>query len=211
MKQVQDHYYKQAKKEGYAARSAYKLAEIDEKCSLFKPGQHILDLGCYPGSWLQYIWKKIHTPQTPGCLVGVDIQAMNSNHSASLCSEKGVHTYSCDIFDWDIQELFTIHSDWHGVVSDMAPSTTGNKEMDHLDSMDLCEKAVSISLDILNPQGFFVCKVFQGRESDRFYKEVSQYFQKTKWIKPKSSRSESREMFLCAQQFKGTQDESTTA
>ncbi len=196
MKQVQDHYFKKAKTDGYVARSAYKLEEADRRFQLFKPNQRVLDLGCYPGSWLQYIYFRVIQRGKQGLVVGVDRTPVGiSLGSQVITLEKDI--YSCSVEDFN---QFT--PSYSAVVSDMAPNTTGNRDVDHLESMGLCEKAWELAKDLLEPGGFFYCKLFEGSESAAFAQEVRQHCKKVKWIKPKGSRKESRELFILGVDFK---------
>ena len=191
MKKVQDHYFKKAKKEGFAARSVYKLEEADKKYHLLKKGHKVLDIGCQPGSWTQYA-AKIVGPG--GLVVGVDIQKGNKPIQAGGAKIK--------ILCGDIQQEETlkmvnsINDAYDVVLSDMAPSTTGSKWADQQQSLALARNAFDVAQQFLKAGGSFYCKVFEGEDFKHYYDEVRQFFATTKIVKPKSSRKESREVFV---------------
>ncbi len=191
MKEVQDYYFKKAKKEGYPARSVYKLEEAQEKHHLLKKGDKILDLGCQPGSWSMYAAQVIG-PQ--GLVVGVDLnfgQVRTKGNSARFIflhgdvMEEGVRT--------KIRELCPLYD---VIISDMAPRTTGNKWADQQQSLALSRMVLEVAGELLKESGNFYCKVFEGEDFKEFVDEVRRRFKTTKIVKPKSSRSESREVFV---------------
>lgn len=186
MKKVQDHYFKKAKKEGYRARSAYKLQEIDEKHNILRPGYRVIDLGAYPGSWSQYASKKVGKN---GLILAIDLK-----EPAGL--GQNVRTVKADVFDLDADEIKQSYGSFNGVISDMAPATTGARDVDHYRSMELAEQGLKIALQLLKPDGVYLCKVFDGQDLQAFRQTCFNYFNKVKNVKPKSSRSESFELFV---------------
>jgi 23S rRNA (uridine2552-2'-O)-methyltransferase len=196
VKKVQDYYFKKARKENYPARSVYKLAEAQDRFHFLKRGDNILDIGCYPGSWSIYAARVIG-PQ--GVVIGVDLQAGNrmqqSGHAA-------IEFIRGDIMDDEvIAAIKKYRPGFNAVLSDMAPQTTGNKWSDQQKSLNLSRRAFALALELLAPGGSFYCKVFEGEDFKEFYDSVRPYFAKAKIVKPKSSRKESREVFILGINF----------
>ncbi len=184
----EDHYARKARKENFPARSVYKLQEIQEKYRLLQKGNRILDLGCSPGSWLQYTATLVG-PQ--GRIVGIDKKKV----TLQLPPHVTVHTG--DIFS--IQSLLEQEEMIHPfdiVLSDMAPDTTGNKFVDAARSLALCEAAFDIARQHLKAGGSFVCKIFQGEDFKRFTDSIQKEFHKSKIYKPKSCRKASKEIYI---------------
>lgn len=198
MKKVQDHYFKRAKKEGYPARSVYKLEEAQQKYHFLKSGDRILDLGCQPGSWSMYA-AKIAGPA--GLVVGVDLhrgKGINSSGGARI------QVLQADIMaEAVLDQISGVCDGFSAVVSDMAPHTTGNKWADQQQSLKLCRRALALTVALLQKNGVFYCKVFEGDDFKEFLGEVKRFFGSAKVVKPKSSRPESREVFILATAFKG--------
>ena len=183
----QDHYTRLAKKERYPARSVYKLQEIQQKHRILKSGDHVLDLGCAPGSWLMAAARIVGGN---GLVVGIDL------NKVTVQLPFHVRTVEGDIFHWD-SELKQVAGDrFHVVVSDMAPATTGNRLVDTARSHNLCEAALAIADDVLMPGGHFVCKIFQGEEFAAFSNAVKDRFDRRAVFKPKSTRKASKEIYL---------------
>ena len=182
--QWQDHYTRRAKKEKYPARSVYKLEEIQRKHHLIRKGHKVLDLGCSPGSWLLYAAR-----QTGGSgkVVGVDLKPVK------IQVPSHVEVLTADVLNMDTQAL---DKGFDVVLSDMAPATTGNKTVDAARSIGLCESALYIAKAALVPGGAFVCKVFQGSDFNSFSEEIRTSFKERKIFKPRSSRKESKEIFI---------------
>lgn len=182
-----DHYARRARKENYAARSVYKLKEMQKRYRLLFPGNRILDLGCAPGSWLQYA-AQVVGPQ--GYVLGLDLKAVDRKLPGH------VQSVVADIFEVDdaLQEL--LQPGFHAVLSDMAPATTGHKDVDAARSLHLCERALELARDTLTVGGRFVCKIFQGPDSPVFVETVKQQFTRCHIYKPQSSRKASREIFI---------------
>lgn len=188
MKQIQDHYFKRAKKEKYPARSVYKLKEIDEKYKIIKQGHTILDIGCAPGSWSQYMLEKIGK----GSVLGIDIA-----NSVQL-SDPRFHFLKRDIFDLRKGDIEKYRNGFDLITSDAAPSTTGNKFVDSQASLAIVKRVFQLADDILKPHGSIIAKVFQGEDLNAFINSEKKYFLKILFYKPKSSRKESRELFIIA-------------
>ncbi len=187
MKTVQDHYFNKAKKEGFAARSAYKLQEIDQKHQILKNGSQVLDLGCYPGSWMQYISKKIGSN---GRVVGIDRTELR------IALKENMRFIHSDIDDVDPDEPGLFGGFFDLICSDMAPNSTGIKNVDSERSFHLCQVALDIASHKLKKTGCVLLKSFHGSAFDRLVKLVRSEYQQVKIIKPKSSRDESKEVFI---------------
>jgi len=199
MKKVQDHYFHKAKKEGYVARSAYKLEEIDKKHRILKRGNRVLDLGCAPGSWLQYISKKVGNS---GNVWGIDLQRITISLPEQVIVRQG------DIFDLqDNEDLWSTAFDV--IVSDMAPKTTGIRSVDSQRSMNLNEHVLHLAAQHLSPHGSLLVKAFQGEHFSELHTLFKNAFHKVQLCKPKSSRNESVELFILGRKKK-PQDSSTS-
>ena len=187
MKKVQDHYFRRAQKEGYSARSAYKLEEIDRRNRLLKKGMRVLDLGCAPGSWIEYTISRV-LPE--GSIVGVDLQEVKKPFPPR------VHLIQGDIFALSTETLMGEGGPFDVIVSDMAPKTTGIKSADAARSAEISRQALILSESLLVPGGSLLVKVFQGAELPELRKSFGAQFKKVTLEKPKASRSESVEVFL---------------
>ena len=183
---LKDHYFRKAKNESYAARSVYKLEQIDKKYRLIRKGDKVLDLGCHPGSWMQYAGKKTG-PE--GFVVGVDRTPTDS-------PAPNVKTITGDIFELDDQSFKSGPQSFDVVLSDMAPNTTGIKTVDQLKSAALVEKALQIALRFCIPGGHFVAKIFIGPDEPKIYALMREHFSKVARYKPEASRSASMENYL---------------
>lgn len=182
-----DHYSRRAQKENYAARSVYKLAEIQKKHRLIKKRDQVLDLGCAPGSWLQFAAEQTGDK---GRVVGVDLKPVTIKLPGHVQVVIGDIN---DLFEDPDQPLGTGFS---VVLSDMAPATTGNKHADAVRSFVLCETALAVAEKALRPGGHFVCKIFQGEDFKAFCDSVKTRFAKMHIFKPQSSRKGSKEIFV---------------
>ena len=190
MKKVQDFYFKKAKEENYKARSVFKLEEAQNKFKFIKSSDNVLDVGCSPGSFSQYMLNKIIKT---GSVVGVDILPNSFSHQR-------LKFILGDIKEMDASTFDNIEFDV--VVSDAMPNTTSDRETNHLRSIGLCEKIFYLAKDVLKYNGNFFIKVFDGKDLPNFKKELNDYFDSVTVFKPKSSRDESREVFLFAKGFK---------
>jgi len=201
MKKVQDHFFQKAKRDGLAARSAYKLEEIDRKQRLLRPGQTVLDLGCAPGSWLQIVAGRIGPK---GRVVGVDLQPV------TLALPSQVRVLTGDVFEVSPRQLMACaaegtaepHSFFDLVLSDMAPKTTGIPSADAARSADLALRALALAQAVLRPGGDLLVKVFQGTRLAEVRKAFAAAFERVTLEKPAASRSESVEIFLLARRLR---------
>ena len=198
MKKVQDHYFKRAKKEGYPARSIYKLEEAQQKYHFLKKGDRVLDLGCQPGSWSMYAAKVVGPS---GLVVGIDL---HRGKGINMPGGSKIKVLLGDIMDEGLLDIVSeVSSSFSVVVSDMAPQTTGNKWADQQQSLKLCRRALQLAIALLKESGSFYCKVFEGEDFKEYLNEVKGFFGSARVVKPKSSRPESREVFILATSFKG--------
>jgi len=179
-----------AKKEGYPARSVYKLKEIDEKYKIIKKGNRVLDLGSAPGSWLLYISQKVGDK---GKVIGVDIEEIKIPQKANVVFIK---RSVFDLKESDFKDKFEV------VVSDLSSKTSGVKFLDAGKSLELAEKAFEIARSVLLPGGNFVCKIFQSELSDEFFKKVKNCFDFAKRIKPKAVIKKSKEFYIIGRGFR---------
>ncbi len=182
-----DFYARKAKKESFPARSVYKLREIQKKHRVLKPGNTVLDLGCAPGSWLLYA---ADVAGESGRVIGVDIKAVDIEPQSNIIIFQG------DINALSAGALAVIDKGVDAVLSDMAPSTTGRKDVDAARSEQLCEAALSLAERVLHPGGAFVCKIFQGPGFKAFSESVRAGFDSMKIFKPASCRKDSREIYI---------------
>ncbi|MFU8768978.1 MAG: SAM-dependent methyltransferase [Desulfotignum sp.] len=184
-----DHLTRQAKADNYPARSVYKLAEIQNKFRIMKKKDVVLDLGCAPGSWLLYAAKQVG-PQ--GRVLGVDLKAVD------IVLPENVLVIQDDILQIAEDTFFQQAEGCNVVMSDMAPATTGRKDVDALRSFELCQMALALAERVLAVDGHFVCKIFQGNEFTRFEKQVKALFQECRIFKPDSCRTQSKEIYIIA-------------
>ena len=187
--QPQDHYFHRAKKEGFIARSVYKLEEVDRRVRLLRPGQRVLDLGCHPGSWLQYCARVVGKR---GLVVGIDTRRI------SVELPPHVHLVQADVFELSPADLHHFSNEFDVVLSDLAPATTGVRSVDSDRSSLLFQQALALADDLLVPGGHFLGKIFQGSGFDEVVRELKSKFRKVKGIKPRATRKESKEIFLVA-------------
>ncbi len=188
-----DFYSNKAKNENFAARSVYKLQEIQTKYKIIKKKHKILDLGCAPGSWLQYVCSLL---SNSGSVLGIDIQELE------ISLPKNAEIKTQNILEIDPWEILNKYGAFDGLLSDMAPKTTGNKDLDHYASMELVRKAFEISNVVLKQNGYFVCKMFDGEESPEFIKRIRKNFNFFKAMRPGATKKQSREVFLVGTGYK---------
>ena len=191
-KQKRDIYVRRSHIDGYRARSVYKLIEIEEKFNIFKNGISVIDLGASPGSWSQYVAKKVKS----GRLVSIDLKAMEEIENSIQI--KG------DFTEIETKEKIKSHfkSNIDVVLSDMAVNTTGIKDIDAIYTGELCKEAMFFSKDILVQQGRFVAKIFLGTSFNEIVALAKTIFKEVKVFKPKSSRKDSKESFIICQKLR---------
>ncbi len=185
----QDHYTRKAKAEKYPARSVYKLQEIQKKFRIIAKGARVLDLGCAPGSWLIYA-AQLCGPG--GKAIGIDLKPVSGALPA------WAKALQADLLDDDDRawQQAAGTGRFDVVLSDMAPSTSGNKHVDAARSYQLCCQALQLARDLSGNGAHFVCKIFQGDAFMQFNQEIKQVYKQCKNFKPQSSRKASREMYL---------------
>jgi 23S rRNA (uridine2552-2'-O)-methyltransferase len=182
-----DIYRTQARAEGYVARAVYKLKEVDEKYHLFAPGRRVLDLGCSPGSWLQYIASRVG-PQ--GLVVGVDAAPL------AIAVAPPLHFIQGDAASLDLETITAISPDFDVIVSDLAPKTTGTRHVDQQRSLELALAAWEWAKRLLKPGGQFLVKIFEGADTPALALELKHNFELFRRMKPAGSRAASREIYL---------------
>ena len=185
-KQRRDTYVRQSKVDGYRARSAYKLIEIDRKFKIFKGGQTVIDIGAAPGSWSQYTSKVVKN----GKIISIDLKKMEPIDKTTQI----VGDFTKDEIQEQIRKLLSGKSDV--VMSDMAVNTTGIKNIDSIQTGELCKDAMFFSKDIISENGFFISKIFMGGSFNEIIQFGKKIFKDVKVFKPKSSRKDSKESFI---------------
>ena len=191
-KQRRDIYVRQSKVDGYRARSAYKLIEIDEKFKIFKGGLSIIDIGAAPGSWSQYALKMSKS----GKLISIDLKKMEPiGNSVQILG---------DFTEEKTQEEIKKHINGKVdvVMSDMAVDTTGIKNIDSIQTGELCKEAMFFAKDLMKENGYFISKIFMGGTFNEIVAEGKKYFKEVKVFKPKSSRKDSKESFIICRKIR---------
>ena len=185
-KQKRDIYVRQSKVDGYRARSAYKLIEINEKFKIFQNGMSVVDIGAAPGSWSQYVSKVIKN----GTLISVDLKKMEDIQNSIQIEG--------DFTDLNTQYKIKkyIKDEVDVVLSDMAVNTTGIKNVDAIQTGELCEEAMIFAKDLLSKKGMFISKIFMGSSFNEIVALGKKNFKEVKVFKPKSSRKDSKESFI---------------
>ena len=197
-RQLNDPYVEEARRRGYRSRAAFKLAEIDDKHRVLKPGMGVVDLGAAPGGWSQIAAERVRSSAGDGQVLAVDLAAIDPL--------PGVETLALDVEQGEA--LARIHSALKGgtaniVLSDMAAPTTGHRATDHLRTVALVEAALDIADAVLEPGGTFLAKTFQGGAGQELMARLKRSFAKVSHVKPKASRPESPEVYVLATGFRG--------
>lgn len=206
-RQLNDPYVHAAKRDGYRSRAAYKLAEIDDKYRLLKPGARVVDLGCAPGGWCQVAVARVKAlgqgeNKGEGRVIGLDYLETESVPGATILQLDFLDEGADDT----VKALLAGEADL--VLSDMAAPTTGHKQTDHLRIMHLCEVAAHFAVEVLAPGGSFLAKVLRGGTESELLTLLKQHFKTVRHVKPKASRADSAEMYVLAQGFKGRSESS---
>ena len=201
-RQLNDPYVKRAKVEGYRGRAAFKILELDDKFRFLVPGARVVDLGCAPGGWCQVAVRRINalgerSDKAVGTVLGVDLQEVEPIAGAQIHQLD----FMSDDADAKVKEWLNGPADV--VMSDMAASSSGHKQTDHLRIISLCEAAAYFAFDVLTPGGTFVAKVLAGGAEGELQVLLKQKFTKVVNVKPPSSRSDSSEKFVVATGFRG--------
>jgi 23S rRNA (uridine2552-2'-O)-methyltransferase len=191
-----EHYYKKAKKIGYRSRSAYKLIQIQRRYNIFKEGDKVVDLGAAPGGWSQVANEFVGEN---GKIIGIDLEP--------IAPIDNIDFIQGDITNKDFIKLIKEKLDFGRVdvvISDLSPNISGNYSVDQARSVFLCEKALEITDIILKKGGKFVCKIFEGEDSDIFIKKIKNLFTIVKLYSPNASRKSSSEIYIISRFFKIT-------
>ena len=197
-RQLNDPYVEEAKRQGYRSRAAFKLTEIDDKYRLLKPGGTVIDLGAAPGGWSQVAAARVKAPEGKGKVIAADLSDIEPVPGATVMQ--------VDVTDAEAGEL--IREALNGaradvVLSDMAASSTGHRQTDHLRVIALAEAALDIAEDVLAPGGAYLAKVLQGGASGELLTRLRQNFAKVAHVKPKASRQDSAEVYVLGTGFRG--------
>ena len=191
-KQRRDIYVRQSKVDGYRARSAYKLIEIDEKFKIFKGGMLVLDIGAAPGSWSQYASKVIKH----GKVISIDLKEMEEIKNTTQITGD----FTDPNIKKKIKEYFNTRLDV--VMSDMAVNTTGIKNLDAIQTGELCKEAMIFSKEVISQDGFFISKIFMGSSFNEIVALGKKIFREVKVFKPQSSRKDSKESFIICKKIR---------
>ncbi len=192
---VKDHFFHKAKKENFLARSVYKLEEIDERFKILKKNDQVIDLGYHPGSWIQYTSQKIG-PE--GLVIGADVRDINTK----LQNLKNVRVFQKDVLTIESMEELGVSDQFNVVLSDMAPNTTGVQSVDQARSLNLVEMVFHLLPRFLKTGGHVVVKVFESNDAQLFLKEQKKHFSEFHYLRPKSTRSVSKEYFVIGKNFR---------
>lgn len=192
-----DEYYNRAKQQGYRARSAFKLSQMDDQVTLLGDGDTVLDLGAAPGGWMQVAAERVG-PE--GTVVGVDRQRIDNLEDAVAAVEYVRGDITEDRTKDEIRDVVGAEDSKpvDVVVSDMAPNMTGEYELDHARSVHLAQQAFAVATDLLSAGGDFVVKVFDGRDLEMLEDEIDEEFEYVRQMRPDASRNESSELYLVA-------------
>lgn len=193
-RQLNDPYVAEAKKQGYRSRAAFKLLQLDDKFHFLKPGARVVDLGAAPGGWCQVAVDRIGER---GKVIGIDLLPMDAIPGAELFQMDFMSDAAPDELKRRLNGLANV------VLSDMAASSTGHAQTDHIKIMLLAETAYAFAKDVLAPNGVFICKVLQGGATGELLKLLKQDFAEVKHVKPPASRSDSAEIYVVALGFRG--------
>lgn len=190
-----EHYYKQAKQQGYRARSAYKLKQIQKRFSLLSSGDTVIDLGAAPGGWTQVVREQIGSQ---GTIIGVDLDLIKPLPDVIFIqgdmTRAETQQQLIEIMDRRKADV---------ILSDMSPDISGNYTMDQARSVWLCQQAFTVAQHLLKTGGHFVCKLFEGEDKNDILTPLQQSFYIVKQFSPKASRKSSSEVYLIAKGYKG--------
>ena len=195
-RQLNDPYVQQAQTQGLRSRAAFKLIQLDDKFHFLKKGARIVDLGAAPGGWTQVALQRVDSQGIEGCVIGIDLLEIEPIAGASLIQGNFLESQTQN----QLKAIMKIPV--QVVLSDMASSTIGHSQTDHLRTIALAEAAFYFAKDVLAPGGTFVTKVFQGGTNQDLLLELKRHFRQIKHVKPLASRKESSEMYVLAFGFK---------
>ena len=191
-KQRRDTYVRQSKVDGYRARSAYKLIEIDQKFKIFKGSMNVVDIGAAPGSWSQYVSKILKNSK----IISIDLKEMEKiNNTIQIIG---------DFAEKEVQDQIKYHltKKTDVVMSDMAVNTTGIKDVDSIQTGELCKEAMIFSKEVISDIGFFISKIFMGSTFNEIVALGKKNFKEVNVFKPKSSRKDSKESFIICKKLR---------
>ena len=191
---VKDYYFKKAKKEKFLARSVYKLEEIDHRFKILRKGFQVVDLGYYPGSWIQYTSAVVGAS---GLVVGIDLKMVNEQ----VLGLKNVRLFEKDFFEIRNLAQLGVSTPFDVLLSDMAPNTTGIRSMDQDRSLNLVEGIFTLLPRFLKEGGNLVIKVFESQRAQDFLRQQRKLFDEFHYLRPRSTRSVSKEFFVIGKKY----------
>jgi 23S rRNA (uridine2552-2'-O)-methyltransferase len=196
-RQLNDPYVAEARDRGFRSRSAFKLAEIDDKARFLKPGAVVVDLGAAPGGWSQVAAERVRAGEGRGRVIALDRNAMDPLPGVSVLKRDFLEPEA-------VEELRAAlaKDKADAVISDMAAPATGHRQTDHLKIMALCDAALDFAKEVLKPGGTFLCKVLRGGTERELLEAMKRDFAMVRHVKPKASRTDSAELFVLATGFK---------
>ena len=197
-RQLNDPYVTEARRQGYRSRSAFKLAEIDDKYRFLKPGAAVVDLGAAPGGWSQVAAERVGAAEGRGSVVAIDVHGIEPIAGVTILHK--------DFYDADAPDALMAALGGQGadaVISDMAAHATGHRQTDHFQIIGLAETALEFARQVLKPGGTFIAKVLRGGTESQLLAELKRDFATVRHVKPKSSREDSAELYVVATGFRG--------
>jgi 23S rRNA (uridine2552-2'-O)-methyltransferase len=196
-RQLNDPYVAEARDRGFRSRSAFKLAEIDDKARFLKPGAVVVDLGAAPGGWSQVAAERVRAGEGRGRVIALDRNAMDPLPGVSVLKRDFLEPEA-------VEELRAAlaKDKADAVISDMAAPATGHRQTDHLKIMALCDAALDFAKEVLKPGGTFLCKVLRGGTERELLEAMKRDFAMVRHVKPKASRTDSAELFVLASGFR---------
>jgi 23S rRNA (uridine2552-2'-O)-methyltransferase len=195
IRQLNDPYVAEAKRQGYRSRSAFKLLELNDRYRVLKPGQRVVDLGCAPGGWTQVAVERVGVKKGKGRVLGVDV--------LETVPVGGADILKLDFLAPGAPEAVkaALGGNADIVLSDMAANASGHQQTDHIRIVALAEAAYDFAADVLAPGGSFVCKVYQGGAEGELLQRLKRDFAEIRHAKPPASRAESAEVYLVAKGY----------
>lgn len=197
----EDFYYQKARSMGYRSRASFKLLQINNKFSVFRKGQIIIDLGASPGGWSQIA---SHLVGGKGKVIAIDKSYI------SPFNEKNIEILNKDILNRNLPTIILeTYGKTDGLISDCSPNISGDFSRDHSVQISLARRALALTQYLLKDDGFFICKLFQGTELQEFIKDMKAHFKITKLYKPAASRKKSAEIYVVGLKYTASKDSST--
>ena len=197
----EDFYYQKARSMGYRSRASFKLLQINNKFSVFRKGQIVIDLGASPGGWSQIA---SHLVGGKGKVIAIDKSYI------SPFNEKNIEILNKDILNRNLPTIILeTYGKTDGLISDCSPNISGDFSRDHSVQISLARRALALTQYLLKDDGFFICKLFQGTELQEFIKDMKAHFKITKLYKPAASRKKSAEIYVVGLKYTASKDSST--